>query len=156
MDFEEEYCAAIELYDNEDFEAAFAKFFELAAKDHPHAISVLAIMYSHGQFVEKDVERSIALDLRAIALGNSTSISNLATTYLQNNNPPMAKEWFRKAVDAGDGDALVELAKLKIENANTRSEAKRLLQQALAHSCITPDSVEQAELLLRHFEGESP
>jgi uncharacterized protein len=148
MDFEEEYCAAIELHDNEDFEAAFAKFSALAAKDHPHAISALAIMYSHGQFVEKDVEKSIALDLRAIALGNSTSISNLAITYLQNHNLPMAELWLRKAIAAGDGDALVDLAKLKIDDAETRPEAQKLLEDSLLSNHITADSKEKAELML--------
>jgi TPR repeat protein len=148
MDFEDEYIAAIELYDNGEFGSAFAIFSALAENNSPHAISVLAIMYSHGQFVEKDLEKSIALDLRAIALGNSTSISNLAITYLQNNNLPLAEEWLRKAIAAGDGDALVDLAKLKIDSADTRPEARQLLQQALVSNSITPDSKEQAELIL--------
>jgi uncharacterized protein len=154
VDHEEEYCRAIDLYEADDFASAFVIFEQLANAGQPHAMAMLATMYGAGQFVAKNIPVSLAWDMKSIALGNKTSVSNIAITYCQNGDLKLAEEWFLKAVAAGDGDANLELAKMKLESNGYTVEVEKLLRDAVASKSITEYSIEEAKEILSLYAAK--
>lgn len=69
----------------------------------------LGIVLGNGNGARKNVQEALFWLRRAFRGGNSCAGPNLAVTYRENGNFKAAVRWFRRAVAAGDGDALVEL-----------------------------------------------
>ncbi len=149
MDDNRKYAAAIAHYEARDFAIAFAAFSELALRDHAESISLLASMYAAGEGVTQDIAKSMELDLKAIGLGSLTSRANLAVTLLQIGKPDEAEFWFREAIAAGDDDANLDLAKLKLSQNAAGPEVPNLLRAVVASDTATPASKEEAEEILR-------
>jgi TPR repeat protein len=145
------YSVAVDHYESEHFETAFKIFEKLAEHGHLESMSMLATMYGAGQFVSKNIAASIEWDTKAIAGGSKTSIANLATTYLQNNEKELAEKWFLQAIATGDGDSMLDLAKMKLEDENSITEVKKLLNDALESSSITENSRDEAASILRNL-----
>jgi TPR repeat protein len=69
----------------------------------------LGILLSNGTGVRKNVEESLMWLRRAIRAGDSCARHNIAITYRENGDFKTAVKWFRKAAEADDADALIQL-----------------------------------------------
>jgi TPR repeat protein len=150
VNFEE----ACRLYDLAEYQEALKILENLAQKGFGAAMSRLALMYFNGLGVHRDVDESIKWDLAAIEVGDLTSLGNVALSYCEKREFRTARYWFERAVEMGDGDSALELAKLlHVSDAEVKS-VEKLLNFAIGSESTTPDGQEKAKLL-RQFIGES-
>jgi uncharacterized protein len=90
--------------------AKAAQWFRRAAEHGSgHAQNNLGILLSNGTGVRKNVEESLVWLRRAIRAGDSCARHNIAITYRENGDLKTAVKWFRKAAEADDADALIQL-----------------------------------------------
>jgi len=68
-------------YDKKDYKHAFVWFQDAAKEGNVNAIQSLGIMYRNGWSVDQDLEKSVALAIKAESLGNIEAIYNLAVAY---------------------------------------------------------------------------
>ena len=142
------------LYDEDRLEDSFAMFLKLAEAGDASACGRVALMYFEGEGVPFDFDESVKWDLRAIELGDTTSLSNLAITYRNTGNAREARKWLEKAVATGDGDAALDLAKLLHVSDFEIDNVRRLLKTAIASDYITEMSREEAEEMLATLDAE--
>ena len=70
----------------------------------------LGVLLGNGDGLAKNVEESLLWLKKAFHAGDlSPAAHNVAITYREIGNLKMAVQWFQKAADAGDDDALVQL-----------------------------------------------
>lgn len=89
--------------------------------------------------------------LLAYALGDVAAASNLAGLYITLTKYDEARTWYDHAVEAGDGDAMVEYAELLVAGevwGEDRIVALDLARRATASGSITPEGNERALSLL--------
>lgn len=151
MKLENLYVQALKEYELGKFELAAKKFEKGANAGNVEAMQMLALLYAGGDGVERDFEKSIYWDKRAIELGSIVSLSNLAITYRMRGDIREAKSWFEKAVKTGDGDAALDLAKLYMVTDKEKETIKNLLQQVVDSQNVTEASVEQAKTFLKEL-----
>jgi len=145
------FLAADTAYDQGDLELAFNLFSQAANKGDDSAMSRLSIMYSEGEGVLRNIDQSIYWDLKAIAAGSVVSLNNLAITYRTDGDIEESKKWFEKAIEAGDGDAALELAKTYLTYENNKLQALSYLQKVIVSDDTCEDSVEEANYLINEL-----
>ncbi len=69
----------------------------------------LGVLLGDGRGVRKNVDEALIWLKKALRAGDSGAAHNIAITYRENGNLRAAFQWFRRAADAGDGEALVQL-----------------------------------------------
>jgi TPR repeat protein len=90
--------------------AKAAQWFRRAAEHgSAPAQNNLGILLSNGDGVRKNVEEALVWLRKAFRAGNTCATQNIAITYRENGDLKTAVKWFRKAAEASDGDALIQL-----------------------------------------------
>jgi TPR repeat protein len=69
----------------------------------------LGILLGNKRGVRKNVEEALFWLRKAFRAGESCAAQNIAITYRENGDLKTAFKWFRRAAEAGDGDALIQL-----------------------------------------------
>jgi len=69
----------------------------------------LGILLSNGNEVGKNVDEALLWLRKAFRTGDTCAAQNIAITYRENGDLKTAFKWFRRAAEAGDGDALIQL-----------------------------------------------
>jgi len=70
----------------------------------------LGILIGNGKGVRKNVKEALFWMRKAFRDAGDTCVAhNIAITYRENGDLKAAFKWFRRAADAGDGDALIQL-----------------------------------------------
>ena len=69
----------------------------------------LGILLRNGNGVRKNVKGALLWLRKAFRSGDSCAAQNIAITYREIGDLSTSVKWFRKAADAGDGDALIQL-----------------------------------------------
>jgi TPR repeat protein len=106
--------------------------------------------------VEMDKSHAMHLYKRAWRQGSQVAANNIAILYREQRQHRLMFQWFLRAANAGDGDALVELAKCYLGGVGVRKssrDALRCLASAIASDCITEASREEGQALM---EGMRP
>lgn len=144
------FRAADAAYDAADYATAFKLFSQCAELGESAAMSRLALMYDLGYGVPIDIEAAIAWDLKAIESGSNSSMFNLAVTFRRCGEIRSARHWFERALDAGFGEAAIELAKLYSVSDREADTATAYLRRALEFdNLLEDDRAEAQELLAR-------
>ena len=142
--------------DKGDFEKAYNLLKAAVEGGCIDALSNLAFLYSEGKGVRKSRKRAMLLNQRAYRLGNAGAAYNIAVDYRQGRNRPLAIKWFRRAMDAGDGDAAVELAKLFLRpGRRSKKQVTSYLKKALRFKPglqITEAAYEEAKRMYTRIE----
>jgi uncharacterized protein len=87
-----------------------AKWFRRAAEHGDgSAQNTLGVLLGNGDGITKNVAEAFFWLRKALHARDTCAAHNLAITYRQIGNLRMAVTWFRKAADAGDDDARVQL-----------------------------------------------
>ena len=91
--------------------AAKAALWFRRAAEHgsDNAQNNLGILLGNGTGVEKNVDEALSWLRTAFRAGNSCAAQNIAITHRQNGDVKTAFKWFRRAAEAGDGEAVIQL-----------------------------------------------
>lgn len=73
------------------------------------AQNTLGVLLSNGDGIRKNVREAFLWLRKAFRSGDSCAAQNIAITYREIGDLSTSVKWFRKAADAGDGDALIQL-----------------------------------------------
>ncbi len=80
-----------------------------AAREDGIALVSLGYLYDNGHGVRRSTLKAKALYRRAYAKGVAIAASNMATIYRDEGNSKAEFNWYQRAAEAGDTDALVDL-----------------------------------------------
>ncbi len=106
------YEDAMAAYDRGHLNKAFKLFLAGAEAGDVDSMAMVAVMYGAGEGVRIDLHRSIEWDQKAIAAGSELAFLNIAITYRCVGDMVNAKHFFERALESGDGEAALQLAKL--------------------------------------------
>ena len=133
--------------------ARSAQWMERAARGgDPSAMHNLGYYYDRGVGVRKDASRALFW-YRAVWRKHhyESAANNIATIYRDRKDQRRAFVWYRKAADAGDGDALVEVAVRYLRGKGVRKDPAHgveLLRRAIRSSRITEAGRDDAKYYL--------
>jgi uncharacterized protein len=142
------------LHERHAFPEAFAAFLLLAEEGDTSAMTRLALMLTLGEGVTKDLATAMDWERRAANAGDVMALYNLAISYRLRGDCLSAKHWFQRALDAGEGDAALQLAQMSMPGGCLSEPVKPLLRTALASPSLTKASREAATFLLRRIAEE--
>ena len=134
-----------------DYVLARKSFEHGASLGNADCMSRLARMYDIGLGVKVDKSHAMCLYKRAWRRGSSVAPNNIAILYREQGKRRLMFQWFKRAVDWNDGDALVELAKCYLHGMGVRrspQNALRALALAVDSDRITEFSRENAQAML--------
>lgn len=69
----------------------------------------LGILLGNGKGIRKNTAEALSWLRKAFRAGDSCAATNIAITYRENGDLRAAFKWFRRAAEADDGDALIQL-----------------------------------------------
>lgn len=141
--------------DTGDFALAFRCFQQGASLGDVTCLERLAHMYDEG--VGVDVDKSFAMRCyqRAWRMGGHCAANNIAILYREQGNLGAMVRWYKRAIERGDEDARVALAKCYLSGDGVRrsvSAASLQLRLAMKAYFITEASQDEAARLLRDIE----
>ena len=145
----DEYTCGMSLYKEEKYLEAFIVFERLNDIGDADATSMMAIMYGSGLGVEENIQKSIELDIVAHKRGSFTSAFNLALTYKKIDKIYDAELWFNNAIELGDDEAYIELAKILLKRHYHKTILSFLLNSAIERNSISENALTEAKLILR-------
>lgn len=148
MEIEELFLNGDELFENGEFELAFAAFLSAAEEGCAHSMLRLASMYTSGEGVPCNYDKAIEWELKAVERGDLAALLNLGISYRIKGNILEAKYWFEKSLEAGDGSGALELAKLYMVSSKEKAKVIEYLQFAISAENMCEADIEEAQGLL--------
>lgn len=151
-DNETHFTSGCRLWEGGNLSGAFREFAAGVRVGEIDCLLNLGVFYECGYGVEPSLQKAIAAYRRSWSLRRSTAAAmNLADIFLKHGEPKRGRRWLQMAVDEGDGDAALELAKLLLNAASSRDQrrARQLLQTALKSKMITEAAADEAAALLK-------
>jgi uncharacterized protein len=130
--------------------ARAAEWMERAARaGDPSAMHNIGYFYDRGVGVRRDPRRALFW-YRTVWRKHhyESAANNIATIYRDRKDHRRAFVWYRKAADAGDGDALVEVAVRYLRGRGVRKDPERgveLLRRAIRSTRITESGRDDAK-----------
>ena len=152
MDLDKLFFEADKLYNDYRLEEAFALFMKIAEAGHVSAMNRVALMYSLGEGIGLDYEKSIEWDNRAIENGATSSLLNKAITYRMMGRITEYKYWLEKALDEGDSEAALLLAQMYMISDKEKDNIIKYLKIVIDNEDACEDSKEEARGLLLKIE----
>jgi TPR repeat protein len=131
---------------------AFQLFLEAARAGDSSAQLNVGYLYDTGQGVSRSRAQAMAWYRKAVRQGEAAAANNIGTIYRDEGRLRLALRWFEKAAAMGDGDALLEMARLLAGPLQDTAKARKLLSRVLTSKRATLDSREAAERLLGTLE----
>jgi TPR repeat protein len=145
---DDEFLHADAAYERGDFKEAFDRFLKLAESGDLGGMERVACMYGDGEGTLRNRDKSLEWDLKAAALGSTTSMFNLGITLRNSGDARGARRWFEALHAAGDGDASLELAKMYMISDLEGGRIKAYLLATVQSSNVCEASREEAQQLL--------
>lgn len=139
-DAEELFDEAIKYYDKSDFNIAIKLFLFLAKNGDEISQNNLANMYHEGLGFEQDTKKALYWYKKAARRGYKWACANLGGYYMDLDNFKRAKFWLIKAIEAGDGESALDLAKIYLQNNRkiNLQNAIKYLKIAASSKSVTP------------------
>lgn len=147
------YEDATAAYERGHLNKAFKGFLAGAEAGDVDCMAMVAVMYGAGEGVRIDQQQSIAWDQKAIAAGSTLAFLNIAITYRCMGDMVNAMHWFERALEAGDAEAALQLAKLYMVSAHESERVRKYLGMAVASSTALDETREEARQLLAQLPG---
>ena len=141
-----------------EFDVALRCFQQGAALGDAGCLERLGAMYYVGNSVEVDKQFALHCYRRAWWRGGLCAANNMAILYREQGDAKAMIRWFKRAIERGDEDPRVELAKCYLNGNGLKrsvSAASEQLRSALKAQPInvTDASKEEAALLLQTIEA---
>jgi len=151
-DINEIFNKASSYMEEKKYDKAFFLFAKGADKGDSSCQLNLGYLYENGLGIKKDIIKALFWYEKSSELGDYAGLSNIGLIYKEKGDFISAKEWLQKAYKYGDIDALLEIAKIDI-NENKITESKQLLKLLITSSKeATEYSVQEAKKLLSTIE----
>ena len=134
--------------------SAFRLILAAAKLGDPYGQQNLGYFYDVGIGVKPNRAAAMHWYMRAYRQGDCCSANNIGTIYRDEGDSTRALEWFERAVDLGDTDANLEIAKIYIREKNQVVKAARHLRRVIkakAGMDVTIASHEEAQRLLNKY-----
>jgi TPR repeat protein len=139
-----------------DFDGARQSFEQGAKLGDPGCLCRLGLMFDRGVGCPIDKTKAMSCYKRAWRSRDLAAAQNIAIIYREAGKPRLMSQWFKRAASAGDGDALVEMARCYLDGIGVRKDiaaAKRALEAAIISENITEYSQEIAESMLADLKS---
>ena len=137
-----------------------AVFWYRRAAEHgePGAQNNLAVCLSDGHGVRKNEQEALYWLKKSLKNGNESAATNIAVIYRDRGNSRRALFWYQRAVELGDGDALLALGRSYYYGIGVRRNYHKAIEyyrKAIASKDITEFDRENAMYCLgmAYFEG---
>jgi TPR repeat protein len=131
---------------------AFRLFFAAAKAGDSRAQLNIGYLYDTGQGVSRSRTHALEWYRKAVQRGEAAAANNIGTLYRDEGRLRLAVRWFEKAAAMGDGDALLEMAKLYAGPLEEAAKARKLLTRVRTSKRAAADSREEAARLLHTLE----
>ena len=138
-------------YEAGEFKKAYLLFKKMALLGDPGAQNNLGNMICHGLGVSENKKKALYWYKKSWRSDRQSSTCiNIGLTYLELNNTRRGIFWLKRAISLGDGDAMLDLAKVYLKRKGhwAKIEARNLLQSAEIAERIIEDSKEIISELL--------
>lgn len=152
-----------------DLRAAFKLFLAAAKAGWVPAFSTVAHFYDNGWGVKTNIDAALHWYTRAYSENaawyraahrrvdsDSTSANNIGCILRDRGERRKAIVWFQRAVNLGDGDANLNIAKIYLSNQRDRRKAIHYLQKTIKAAYVTDGSIEEAKALLKQIRTNAP
>jgi phosphohistidine phosphatase len=149
------YDLADQLENAGKYRRAFKLFHRLAKRGNSAAMTRLALLYDRGCGVKYNWAKIIKWETKVAETGDSAGMFNLGVTYRRAGDVRRAKKWLGKALQAGDGEAALEMAKMYLISELEHDRVKHYLHRALETGCLCEASREEIQRLLEELENEA-
>jgi uncharacterized protein len=111
---------------------AFQSFLKAARLGDEEAQVSVGYAYAYGIFRKANVDKAICWWKRAYQRGSCAAAFNLGMFFRDAKQWTSALKWFELAIEAGDEDGLIEIAKIHLRYAGDRTAGLRYLKLAFA------------------------
>ena len=132
-------------------EKAFEWFLKGAKAGDTSCMIWVGLLYGDGVKADARNQKEIAWYKRAWKKGASTALLNLAIVYRNQKRFSKAERCFKTAIQDGDGDANLELAKMYISIGRPKKEIENYLAATIDSDYVTEYSIEEAHGLLGKY-----
>lgn len=107
---------------------AFECFLEGAEAGNPGCMLNVGVMYGDGVVPDIENRHELFWYKKAWGEGETSSATNIAIVYKNQKQFKQAETWFQLAIDSGDGDANLELAKMYLSRNLNHDNVKKYLK----------------------------
>jgi hypothetical protein len=146
------FSDASRLLERGKVEEAFRLFFAAAKAGDSRAQLNVGYLYDTGQGVSRSRTHALQWYRKAVQQGEAAAANNIGTIYRDEGRLRLAVRWFEKAAAMGDGDALLEMAKLYAGPLEEPAKARKLLVRVRSSKRAAAESRDEAERLLNTLE----
>ena len=146
------FSEASRLLERGKIQEAFRLFFEAAKTGDSRAQLNVGYLYDTGQGVSRSRTQALQWYRKAVKQGEAAAANNIGTIYRDEGRLRLAVRWFEKAAAMGDGDALLEVAKLYAGPLEEPARARKLLLRVRSSKRAAAESRDEAERLLHTLE----
>jgi hypothetical protein len=146
------FSDASRLLERGKVEEAFRLFFAAAKAGDSRAQLNVGYLYDTGQGVSRSRTHALQWYRKAVQQGEAAAANNIGTIYRDEGRLRLAVRWFEKAAVMGDGDALLEMAKLYAGPLEEPAKARKLLVRVRSSKRAAAESRDEAERLLNTLE----
>jgi uncharacterized protein len=143
-----ELMRALNLQESGHDREGFLVLRRLAARRYVPSMLNLGYCYDLGVGVRRSNRDALHWYRQAAARGVAAAANNIGCIYRDQGRPRLSLLWYRSAVDIGDADSLLEIAKLFLGPLRDKRAAGRVLRILVSERSITEDTREQGEALL--------
>ena len=137
------FSKGAEEWDAGNLKVAFELFKRAADLGDGDSMNNVAIFYENGIGLEKNIRKAIFWYENAFPLIGAVAANNLASLYKNLGESGKAVVWYHKAIELGDGDAMVELGEMYLYGegvSRSCDEAAALFVGAIESTDITDES----------------
>lgn len=134
---------------------AFRLFLAAARAGMVAAFSTVGQFYQRGDGVRVNKDAALYWYRRAAMHGYDSAANNIGCIWRDRGKLARALRWFRRAVELGDADANLEIAKVFLRKCDS-AKARPYLQKTRRSPWATVQSKEEARLLLARVKRTRP
>ena len=145
------FSIAYGYYESGDIDNAFINFQIGAGEGDTSCMVWLGILYGDGFKEDIGNKNEIFWYKKAWVKGDSAAPNNLAIVYKNQSKYIEAENWFKIAIENGDGDANLELAKLYISLGKESLLISKYLTNTINSSYVAEQSIEEARVLITEY-----
>jgi TPR repeat protein len=143
------FMRADRLTDEGKYRTAFRLFLAAANMGDSSCQVNVGNFYDEGKGVKRNRSAAMYWYKRAYRRGDRCAAHNIAVMWRNEKKYKRALDWFRKAVQLGDDEANLQIAKYYLEVQGNRKRAIPYLEKACKSSWVTEAGLEEAHRLLR-------
>jgi TPR repeat protein len=154
IDDEALFAEAEKRQESGDLRSAFRLLLAGAKAGHTGCQLNIGNYYDAGSGVRRNRSAALYWYKRAYRRGVSSAANNIGVLWRNENKPKRALQWFRKAVQLGDDEAHLEIAKYYLWIERQPEKAISHLEKVRRMKWVSEAGVEEAAMLLKQVRKQ--